>query len=413
MGAMDELLRAIVDDPGADEPRAVYADRLIEAGDPHGELIRLQLQLARLRPGDDGFGALLAAQDRLVAAHPERWLAPRARRVAWLRRGFYWRATIDEVALADAELARHPIVAIDVFDARAPDALLGSPLLLRARTIDFFYEDVDPEALPALFAHAPRLTSFHFSTDEPLAVLPLVPPSVAALGLNVSGDVAAVCAHLSGRRRLSLRVLRPDEAGLAACARLADLAELAIVRPPAALPSFPPLESLRLVHCDRLPPLPPVRRLEIDSSFDGDGVVRALAADPALAAVEELILALWLSPDSVAALARSPFAGRLRRLELRGFRLEDAEVLAPLVPQLTTLTVGALGAALDLERVLGPRLAMLTFIEADEPVARRLADGHFPALGRVSTVSSQPGAAIIAERWPQVWAPLGDPDRGG
>src|SRR5262249_21815669 len=103
------------------------------------------------------------------------------------------------------------------------------------------------------------------------------------------------------------------------------------------------------------------------------------------------------------------FAGRLRRLELRGFRLEDAEILAPLVPQLTTLSVGALGAALDLERILGPRLAMLTCVEADEPVARRLADGHFPALGRVSTVPSKPGAAIVAERWPQVWQALGDP----
>ncbi|AKF09797.1 TIGR02996 domain-containing protein [Sandaracinus amylolyticus] len=409
---MDELLRAIVDDPDADAPRAAYAARLIEAGDPHGELIRLQLRLARLRLGDDGFGALLATQDRLVAAHPERWLAPRERRVAWLRRGFYWRATIDEVALADAELARHPIVAIDAYDARVPDALLGSPLLLRARAIDFFYEDVDHEALPALFAHAPRLTSFHFSSDDPLAVLPLVPPAVEELGLNVSGDVEAICAHLTARRRLSLRIPRPDEAGLAACARLTQLRELAIVHPPAALPSFAPLESLRLVYCDRLPPLMPVRRLEIVSSADADGVVRALAADPALAAVEELTLGLWISPDSVATLARSPFAGRLRRLELRGFRLEDAELLAPLVPQLTTLAVGALGATLDLERVLGPRLAMLTFIEADEPVARRLADGCFPALGRVSTVESKAGASIIAERWPQVWAQLGDPERG-
>ena len=44
---MDDLLSAILADPDADEPRAVYADQLLDAGDRRGELIQLQLQLGR------------------------------------------------------------------------------------------------------------------------------------------------------------------------------------------------------------------------------------------------------------------------------------------------------------------------------------------------------------------------------
>jgi uncharacterized protein (TIGR02996 family) len=47
MTALDNLRAAIVDDLDNDEPRLVYADALQAVGDPQGELITIQSELAR------------------------------------------------------------------------------------------------------------------------------------------------------------------------------------------------------------------------------------------------------------------------------------------------------------------------------------------------------------------------------
>jgi uncharacterized protein (TIGR02996 family) len=46
----DDLLAAVVAEPTADAPRLVYADWLMERGDPRGELIRLQCEAATMPP---------------------------------------------------------------------------------------------------------------------------------------------------------------------------------------------------------------------------------------------------------------------------------------------------------------------------------------------------------------------------
>ncbi|MEO7732276.1 MAG: hypothetical protein ABIY55_14990 [Kofleriaceae bacterium] len=226
----------------------------------------------------------------------------------------------------------------------------------------------------------------------------------------MSGDFARVLDRLVPWRRLRLRLLDVDAAGLAACARMSNVIELAVARLNRDLPRLPALEASQLLHCDPLPALPRVRRLALLGDGDGDAVVRTLAADPALAAVEELNVAMSCSTDSVAALAASPHARGLRRLAIRALRFDDAAVLAPVLPQLATLEVSSLGDALDLSRVLGPRLAILGCSSAGEAVARRLADGPFPSLGRVMVGPGQRGSATIAERWPQLWLDLGDPE---
>ena len=48
--AGDALVRAILNDPDADEPRLVYADWLLERGELRGELIAMQCELYRLKP---------------------------------------------------------------------------------------------------------------------------------------------------------------------------------------------------------------------------------------------------------------------------------------------------------------------------------------------------------------------------
>ncbi len=69
-------IRANPDDETA---RLIYADYLEERGDPRGELIRVQCELARLGVEDPLLPELTAREEELLAAHAEDWLAPCAR----------------------------------------------------------------------------------------------------------------------------------------------------------------------------------------------------------------------------------------------------------------------------------------------------------------------------------------------
>src|SRR5262245_48097600 len=57
MTGHDEFLRAILENPADDGPRLVYADWLQEYGDPRGEFIRVQCELAKFPnpPGEANF----------------------------------------------------------------------------------------------------------------------------------------------------------------------------------------------------------------------------------------------------------------------------------------------------------------------------------------------------------------------
>lgn len=87
------LLDAIRARPEDDGPRLVYADHLMEQGDPRGEFIAVQCALAKADDGD-----LLDKASALLSANRERWLGglgPNAANVTF-RRGF-----VDEVAVFD------------------------------------------------------------------------------------------------------------------------------------------------------------------------------------------------------------------------------------------------------------------------------------------------------------------------
>lgn len=66
----EELLAAVWAAPSDDGPREVYADWLMERGDPHGEFIALQLARARRRVGPT------PRENELLEAHIRRWLGP-------------------------------------------------------------------------------------------------------------------------------------------------------------------------------------------------------------------------------------------------------------------------------------------------------------------------------------------------
>ncbi len=65
----DALFAAVYANPFADAPRAVLADHLMEAGDPRGEFIALQLQKPK---------GTLRRERQLLEAHESDWLGPLA-----------------------------------------------------------------------------------------------------------------------------------------------------------------------------------------------------------------------------------------------------------------------------------------------------------------------------------------------
>src|SRR5580704_765397 len=69
------LIEQVLAAPDDDAPRLVYADWLVLRGDPRGEFIQLQCRLAA-EPDDANRRAMRVAENKLLAAHETRWLAP-------------------------------------------------------------------------------------------------------------------------------------------------------------------------------------------------------------------------------------------------------------------------------------------------------------------------------------------------
>lgn len=97
------FLQTIRENPDDDGPRLVYADWLEERGDPLGEFIRVQCELARVEEGGDvsDLKGLQQREDELLTAHLLEWLGPLAKFVndqsltAVFHRGLVDRINID------------------------------------------------------------------------------------------------------------------------------------------------------------------------------------------------------------------------------------------------------------------------------------------------------------------------------
>src|SRR6266550_3426966 len=84
MGDREGFFRAITEDSEDDAPRLVFADWLDEQGDPRGELMRLQVHLARLPEGDHRRAVLEKRERELLDRHAVDWLGPlRERLRSW------------------------------------------------------------------------------------------------------------------------------------------------------------------------------------------------------------------------------------------------------------------------------------------------------------------------------------------
>lgn len=115
------LLDAILESPDDDAPRLVYADWLQSRGDPRGELIQLQCQLASA-PDDDRRRAIRITENKLLKEHGDGWTKPLFKRLPLPRefvkyefefvRGFIEHATItlDTVSKLDTLLEVAPLI---------------------------------------------------------------------------------------------------------------------------------------------------------------------------------------------------------------------------------------------------------------------------------------------------------------
>jgi uncharacterized protein (TIGR02996 family) len=187
----DELAfrRAVIDNPADDLPRLVFADWLDERGDPRGEFIRVQVELAR-GPAPARFADLEDRERELIYRHRSTWLGHLDRDWrgdAVFERGFVAEVTvgaIEFIRMADRWLRYEPIRKTTLYgavvcmrDLAACPAiarlsvlclrknelrrghvaqLLRSPYLSGLDELDLSFNDLGPSAR-ALVVNSPKL----------------------------------------------------------------------------------------------------------------------------------------------------------------------------------------------------------------------------------------------------------------
>ena len=93
--------------PHDDAPRLIYADYLEEAGDPQGELIRVQVALSHLPPGDPARRELELRESELLDEYADAWLAPlREHGAIGLSARSFQRGLIERIRIHAADLVR-------------------------------------------------------------------------------------------------------------------------------------------------------------------------------------------------------------------------------------------------------------------------------------------------------------------
>jgi uncharacterized protein (TIGR02996 family) len=106
----DAFLQAILDNPDDDAPRLIYADWIEEHGDPRGEFMRIQCQLAAMSAEDPRRRRLERHEHDLLACHQDRWLGElRPLLSAWtFHRGFLNVISVPAAIYLQREAIPHP-----------------------------------------------------------------------------------------------------------------------------------------------------------------------------------------------------------------------------------------------------------------------------------------------------------------
>jgi uncharacterized protein (TIGR02996 family) len=293
-----ELLAAIEAAPEDDEPRLVYADLLLEEGDPWGELIRVQVELARVAPADP-HRKVLVTRDRVL----QRTLRGRLERPPGLgfelRRGF----------------VEHVMGSLDLIVAQAPRLFADHPLL---RSLQFITDGggasavdlVLPDRVDTISILNPALVT---AQEEPWPLglarrlgglfdrSPL--PRLRSLSLQRIGSIEAL-QFISLLSLPSLRSLAVIDVGLA---------DLAPLMPRLTWLTALDLTDNRLTGVGLLNSATMLRSLVLRGNPLGDSGVGALALMGALGALTRLDLSrTGMTDDGARALLASPVLGNVQ-----------------------------------------------------------------------------------------------------
>jgi uncharacterized protein (TIGR02996 family) len=356
-------LARILEDPDDDGARAVYADELVERGDPRGEFIQVQLALERADPESDEHPKLLERSDRLLAEHGAAWFGPPSNERLRIRRGFV--EALDPIPLEATErfdelAAREPITEVELDEPpprsaalrrlrelRLGDTMTADLLHALPRTIRRLsgWLDLDEDAvdeLERLRLEALDVTLFETPPyDEKRAFIQNNVGRIWRLpvvALRLVANVEIALDGFFGGRRLDLHHDRlPELLG-------GDLDQLTTMGYGlTALLAWPGLERLSRLAFHAFWPTEALRLTGVK-----------------LEGLRDLELAHDLQPlggKELAAMAKAPWAARLRVLRLH-MDVDDPDELVKMakkMPRLTTLQARGLDAD-TIRKLRGRRL---------------------------------------------------------
>lgn len=298
-GLAQGFLDYIVANIDEDTPRLAYADWLEENGrDERAEFIRVQVERARLPAWDAAQVRLRLREQELLKRHGEEWLAelPAIEGAKW--EGFR-RGIVAEVSFASFEAMRAnahacraaaPVEAVTVRWPRQREARRAGAPIAELRELSLTGRPTTEEEVGWL-ADSPQLSTLRVLT---------------ARGLWVEGlRRLAASPHLSGLKAFRLPSNNLGNAGIRALTQAASLTSL---------------EELSLSGTL-------YERYGEDPTVQAAGM-EALAAWPGLATIRSLTLTgSDARRTGLRALLRSPHAGALKALSLRGGRF-DGQALA-------------------------------------------------------------------------------------
>ena len=320
MSDEQSFLDEITANPDDDIPRLIYADWLEERGDPRGEFIRVQCELAGLRKTQKRFAELRAREAALKIPNEARWAQgfPYSLRKCVFRRGF-----IEECSVALSYFLRNSekimrlcplrnVVFTQVKD-KLPE-LARCPALSRLRSVQFKQQhwpiDVNDFASSEFLKGVETIRGRW--TSEGLIALANSPDAATLKELDFEGDFSdssieslGEADHLSFRKlnlSIGLNVGSVRHICRAKFAHMLEELNLNGVgiqdRELIELVNSPALTNLTVLRATNSHRLNGVR---------GDGLL-ALASSPRLAKLRTLVLSNHpLSYESIVAIGESPY----------------------------------------------------------------------------------------------------------
>jgi uncharacterized protein (TIGR02996 family) len=413
---VDDLLAAVCATPDDDALRQVYADALIEAGDPLGEWIALDLAKARGAvdlDSEERYDELVRTLDIAVRSHG----VSRGGYVTFARgfpRALHVWGNVTSVTNTPGFATLERLDALDEVGDATVLAVLDHPNAANVRevsslrcslveracaeprgwtTLDIHGESADPLPRPSAYANLPNLESLgvHLEGARPIASDATAIPGLRNLVIYSSSDPRI--ATLALPASLETLELRLEGGGIGELALPPRLRRLEVAGPLPRLEIAAPIATVDLSNVwslsrDELAAFAGTRELWL-------GLDRYDAATfAAHGAVESL--RLWngaIAPDALRKLTKLRalvlYEPLEQRLELAGLPLETLDYAGPLEWIPTSLPL---------------RELTVVYPEAPAEIAALIA--RFPALERLALDAARAGAAS-AERWHvAIWLPV-------